>query len=40
MEALWRELLAAARRMVAFFPQVPEGVVDMLDQVVEPSALL
>ncbi len=40
MEALWRELLAAARRMVGFFPQVPEGVVDVLDQVAEPSALL
>ncbi|MFQ6101301.1 MAG: endopeptidase La [Anaerolineae bacterium] len=40
MEALRRELLSAARRLVAFFPQVPEGVVDILDQVAEPSALL
>jgi ATP-dependent Lon protease len=40
IEALRRELLAAARRMVIFFPQVPEGVVDMLDQIAEPSTLL
>jgi ATP-dependent Lon protease len=40
IEALRRELLAAARRMVAFFPQVPEGIVDMLDQISEPGMLV
>jgi ATP-dependent Lon protease len=32
-EALRRELIDMARRMVAFFPQVPEEAVEMLDQV-------
>jgi ATP-dependent Lon protease len=40
IEALRRELLSAARRMVAFLPQVPEGVVDMLEQVADSSILL
>ena len=40
IEALRRELLDAARRMVVFFPQVPEGIVDILDQISEPSTLL
>jgi ATP-dependent Lon protease len=40
IEALRRELLDAARRMVVFFPQVPEGIVDILDQIDEPSTLL
>jgi ATP-dependent Lon protease len=40
IEALRRELLDAARRMVVFFPQVPEGIVDILDQIGEPSTLL
>ena len=40
IEALRRELLSAARRMVAFLPQVPEGVVDMLDRLTDPSMLL
>jgi ATP-dependent Lon protease len=40
IEALRRELMLAARRMVTFLPQVPEGVVDMLDQVTDPSVLL
>ena len=40
IEALRRELLEAARRMVAFFPQVPEETIDMLDQVSEPAMLL
>ena len=40
MEALRRELLAAARRMVGFLPQVPEGVVDTLAQIAEPSVLI
>jgi len=40
IEALRRELLSIARRMVSFFPQVPEGIVDMLSQVADPSALL
>jgi len=39
-EALRRELLSAARRLVTFLPQVPEGVVDMLDQIADPSMLL
>jgi ATP-dependent Lon protease len=40
IEALRRELLSAARRMVAFLPQVPEGVVDMLDRLTDPSMLV
>jgi ATP-dependent Lon protease len=40
IEALRRELLAAARRMVLFFPQVPEGILDILDQINEPTVLL
>lgn len=40
VEALRRELLDLARRMVAFFPQVPEEVVDMLGEVAEPDVLL
>jgi len=40
VEALRRELLSAARRMVAFLPQVPEGIVDMLDRLTEPGMLL
>jgi ATP-dependent Lon protease len=40
IEALRRELLDAARRMVIFFPQVPDGIVDILDQINEPSTLL
>jgi hypothetical protein len=40
MEALRRELISIARRLVAFFFQVPEAVVDMLDQTAEPSVLL
>jgi ATP-dependent Lon protease len=40
IEALRRELLAAARRMVVFFPQVPEGILDVLEQIAEPSTLL
>jgi len=40
MEALRRELLSTARRLVVFFPQVPEGIVDMLAQVADPSVLL
>jgi ATP-dependent Lon protease len=39
-EALRRELLSLARRLVAFLPQVPEGVVDMLDQIADPSTLI
>jgi len=39
-EALRRELLAAARRLVTFLPQVPEGVVGMLGQIADPSVLL
>ena len=40
IEALRRELLSLARRMVTFLPQVPDGVVDMLDRLTEPSMLL
>ena len=40
LEALRRELLSAARRVVAFLPQVPDGIVDMLDQLGQPSTLL
>ena len=40
IEALRRELLSAARRMVAFLPQVPDGIADMLNQVTDPSFLL
>jgi len=39
-EALRRELLSAAQRMVAFLPQVPEGIVEMLDQIADPGMLL
>ena len=39
-EALRRELLSASRRMVTFLPQVPNGIVDMLDRVTDPSLLL
>ncbi len=40
MEALRRELLAAARSMLSYFPQIPEGIVDILDQVNDLSVLL
>ena len=40
IEALRRELLSLARRMVTFLPQVPDGVVGMLDRLTEPSMLL
>ncbi|NLF00732.1 MAG: endopeptidase La, partial [Anaerolineales bacterium] len=40
VEALRRELVAAAQRMIAFFPQVPDGVVDMLDRAVDPAPLV
>lgn len=40
MEALRRELLVLARRLVVFLPQVPDGVVDMLEQVTDLSLLL
>jgi len=40
LEALRRELIHAARQTVVFFPQVPEGVIDMLEQVAEPNILL
>jgi ATP-dependent Lon protease len=35
-EALRRELIDLARRMVSFFPQVPEEAIEMLDQVDDP----
>jgi len=40
VEALRRELLSAARRLVGFLPGVPEGIVDMLEQLAEPGMLL
>ncbi len=39
-EALRRELLKLARRMVSYFPQVPEEAIEMLNQVPEPDVLL
>ncbi|HDD24406.1 MAG TPA: endopeptidase La [Chloroflexi bacterium] len=39
-EALRRELLADARKLVSFLPQVPEGIVDMLAQIADPSLLV
>ncbi len=40
IEALRRELLTVSRRLVSFIPQVPEGVVDMLVQIKDPTMLL
>jgi ATP-dependent Lon protease len=40
MEALRRELLSVSRRLVTFLPQIPDGIVDMLDQITEPDTLL
>ncbi|NLE44145.1 MAG: endopeptidase La [Chloroflexi bacterium] len=40
VEALRRELIEAARRTMVFFPQVPEGVVDMLERIEDPDVLL
>lgn len=40
IKALGRELLSVARRMVVFFPQVPNDIVDMLDHKADPSLLL
>jgi len=40
LEALRREVMSAARRLVAFLPQVPEGIVDMLDQIADLDVLL
>jgi ATP-dependent Lon protease len=40
LEALRRELLAVSRRMVAFIPQLPEGVVDVLGRISDPAELL
>ena len=40
IEALRRELLELARRMVSYFPQVPEEAIQMLDQVPEADVLL
>jgi ATP-dependent Lon protease len=40
MEALRRETLSLARRLVTFLPQVPEGVVDMLGQISDLGILL
>ena len=40
IEALRRELVSTARRMIVFFPQMPEGIVDMLDRIPEPRLLL
>ncbi len=39
IEALRRELLSLSRRVVNFLPQVPEGIVDMLEQVDDPRLL-
>jgi ATP-dependent Lon protease len=40
VEALRRELLTLARRMAAFYPQVPEKAIDMLGQVAASDMLL
>jgi ATP-dependent Lon protease len=40
IEALRRELLTVARRLVSFIPQVPEGVIDMLLQINDPTMLI
>jgi len=40
VEALRRELMSASRRMVTFLPQVPDGIVDMLERLTEPGMLL
>jgi ATP-dependent Lon protease len=40
VEALRRELVSAARRLVTFLPQVPDGIADMLDQLAEPRTLV
>jgi len=40
IEALRRELLNLARRMAAFYPQVPEKAIDMLGQVADSDMLL
>ncbi len=40
IEALRRELVSTARRMMVFFPQMPQGIVDMLDGIGEPRLLL
>ena len=40
IEALRREILSVARRLVTFLPQVPESVVDMVGQVSNPSVLV
>jgi ATP-dependent Lon protease len=40
VEALRRELLDLARRMVSYFPQVPEEAIQMLHQVPEADVLL
>ena len=40
VEALRRELLALARRVASYFPQVPEEAIEMLDQIAEPDVLL
>ena len=40
IEALRRELLAAARRMIVYFPQIPDGILDILEQIDEPSMLV
>ncbi len=39
-EALRRELLALARRMASYFPQVPEEAIEMLNQVAKADVLL
>ncbi|HHN93224.1 MAG TPA: endopeptidase La [Anaerolineae bacterium] len=40
LEALRRELLAATQRLVVFFPNVPDGIVDVLEQIGDTKLLL
>jgi ATP-dependent Lon protease len=40
VEALRRELLKLAQRMVSYFPQVPEEAIELINQVGEPDVLL
>jgi ATP-dependent Lon protease len=40
VEALRRELVSTARRMIVFFPQMPEGIVDMLERITDARLLV
>ena len=40
VEALRRELVSTARRMIVFFPQMPEGIVEMLGRITDARLLV